>query len=41
MLFESAKEKKKFGIVQWCAYQNQNDPIYEVIDLFLTWCLTI
>ena len=22
--------------LQWCAYQNQNDPIYEVIDLFLT-----
>ena len=22
--------------VQWCAYQNHNDPIYEVNDLFLT-----
>ena len=22
--------------IQWCAYQNQNDPIYEAIDLFLT-----
>ena len=27
---------KGLGHLQWCAYQNQNDPIYEVIDLFLT-----
>ena len=27
--------------LQWCAYQNHNDPIYEVNDLFLTWCFTI
>ena len=27
--------------LQWCAYQNQYDPIYVVIVLFLTLCLTI
>ena len=30
-------QKKKQKYIQWCAYQNQNDPIYEVIELFLTW----
>ena len=34
----SNKERKKLAptVLQWCAYQNQNDRIYEVIDLFLT-----
>ena len=29
------------GQLQWCAYQNHNDPIYEVNDLFLTIGFTI
>ena len=28
-------------LIQWCSKENQNDTIYEVDDLFLTWCFTI
>ena len=33
--------KRRTDMVQWCEYQNHNDPIYEVNDLFLTWHFTI
>ena len=29
------------GPLQWCSKENQNDPIYVVNDLFVTWCFTI
>ena len=28
--------QNQFWLIQWCAYQNQNDLIYEVNALFLT-----
>jgi len=28
------------SISQWCSFENQNDPIYEVNDLFLACCFT-
>ena len=28
-------QSKNF-LLQWCSFENQNDPIYEVNDLFLT-----
>ena len=35
------KSELEIHLVQWCSKENQNDAIYEVNDLFLTWCFAI